>query len=708
MFVYETHQILLLFACSLSPSCAISSFAATLFSQKYRMYRRILIWLQFLLMSVVWGTGVQAQTAPGLTTGFRRDINRYRWTSGFQLDRQIGAWRAVMRNDYLSEAFLLGRSISDFRDEEKGIWSLGRPIGPQLEADLSGSFEWYSLSNAIAGSAYAGLRYAPSEAVSVAPAVGVAVDRRPTSIRPDDTVVLRTDTGPAFGYAFLYQPARTSDRRFSVAGSGNWQFISPRRSRTFETTVLVGRTFNKTDIQIQSAYSNGRRDAYQSASFLNRDVTAVREPETIESTTNDTLAARLRIQRPLPFGLAMESHLEFSSHRRFVRAYRKPEEALFFDTDFNRRIVDAEIALNYRKGADAARFAIQTGATVEQRRLANRNALPPGQAALKGNLLRRADFDRGFLSLAGSWQANPFDWFSFQASGSAHIVRRDTPEENDDDRDELYQNGRLGLLFRLGRYVEADVRAIGTIYHTVYLKATRSGENNRQRSLRLRPGLRWRPSSNTSVRFLSEVRATYTVDDFDLGGKPRNDQSARELRYELDLEHRPAEGVRVLVDGSVSDLHLGRLIWSRFAEIPFDTLRTWGLWGRLSAGRTWTAEIGARAFVRRDFDNRTSVSYDRIDSEGMPVRDAQGHPVRDMISRPGREWIEQFGPTCAVSWSPAGGSTIRVDGWIQIQRIRQQLFGPLPPEEADRIVEAASSGNTRIIPNLSMEIAWRF
>ena len=45
------------------------------------------------------------------------------------------------------------------------------------------------------------------------------------------------------------------------------------------------------------------------------------------------------------------------------------------------------------------------------------------------------------------------------------------------------------------------------------------------------------PAPLTRVVLTSEVRATYTTADVVLPGRVAEDQSARELRYELEAEH---------------------------------------------------------------------------------------------------------------------------------------------------------------------------
>ncbi len=269
----------------------------------------------------------------------------------------------------------------------------------------------------------------------------------------------------------------------------------------------------------------------------------------------------------------------------------------------------------------------------------------------------------------------------------------------------MNHNGVLGLLFRMSRYVQADLQVFGSFYHTVYLNAERSAENNILRSLRLRPSMRWTPSPHTRVRLTTEVRATYTVDDFILPGRRPTDQSAREVRFETEIEQDLPGGARLFATGSYGDLRLGRLLWDEFAEIPFDTLRTYNGWIHLQTGRRLVADVGMRFFIRSDFDRAATGQYPRVDDAGNELRDETGAVLLTSITRPGRKWIEQVGPTAALTWM-MGASTLRFDGWLNIQHVRRRLYGTLPEAAADRIRRAGRRGTRKIIPNVALTVVW--
>ena len=642
-------------------------------------------------------------------TGFQRDINRYRWTAAALVRESFGKWRVLLDNRFRSDAFVLFDDRLSFRDENQLSWIVDRSLGERFSARARGRAFWFTQSDVFSQELYGGVRYQARPDLWIEPAVGFAWDKRP-GVGSGPNIPLRTDLGPAYGARMAWTPPPLSDYNVRVEADGAWQVINPRRGRAVRLDAVVSRAFNETRVRTAIQYSNYRRDAYQAVSFLNRNEPTDRLSETVEATGSDTLAAVIELDAPLGRGFRMTGRADFGANNRAINALRAPPDALYFDTIFNRRAFDGEVGVGYSPNNNLMiHLAARGGAEVERRRLTNRDDLPETQAAQKSNLLQQADYDQGLFALQARSRAT-LGRVAFSFDGSSSILRHDTPESNLDDRDELYHNGQVGALVQLSRYLHADVKVLGTYYHTVYLDAERSAENNIQRSLRFQPAFEWRPTAGTRIRLQSEIRATYTVHDFVLPGRRAGDQSAREMRYDLDLEQRLAEGLSLFFTGSYSDLHLGRLMWDDFAEIPFDTLRTYSGWVRLQVQteRRVTADVGFRFFVRRDFDRSTSIRYNRRDDEGEVIVGADGDPVQSSISRPGRSWIEQIGPTCSITWALRGLTTLRLDGWLNVQHVRRRLYGNLPEASADAIRAAGRRGDLMITPNVSLTTAWQF
>lgn len=649
-----------------------------------------------------------AQTVQQMQTGFERDVNRYRWENTLQIVQQLAGWEVDLTNRFTSDAFLLFGNETTFRDENRLTWGLLRPVGDRVSARFRGHAAWFSQSDVFSQEIYGGLRITPRPSLWIEPVAGLAWDRRPGVPSADGSVPVLLDTGPAFGGRLGFQPQAFDGYEIQLEADGAWQVINPRRGRAVRVNGAAQRAFLDTRLRTRVQYANFRRDAYQAVSFLNRDEPVSRRSETVEATTNDTLFASIQLDTPLPRGLRLISQLDLQTNHRFIRTLQAPEDALFFDTDFTRRAVDFEAGFVYERSNVNARVAMQGGAEIEQRSLVNQSNLPPTQAAQKSNLLEQADYEQGFLSVSARLQAVLNRRMTLNMGGASTILRHDTPDTNPDDRDEVYHNGQIGLRINISRFVQADLNVFGTYYHTVYLNGARSAENNVLRSLRLRPTIHWTPSPRTRMRVSSQVRATYTVDDFVLPGRRPSDQSAREMQYDTEIRQSLGGRMQLVANGTFSDLRLGRFIDSRFAEIPFDTLRTYSGWVRLQTGQRVTAEVGMRLFIRSDYSRAVTVRYARVDEAGIILRDETGATLLTSITRPGREIIEQVGPTCAIAWPMRRNSTLRLDGWVNVQRVRHRLYGDLPEAAASRIKRAARRGTRKLIPNLALTMLWNF
>ena len=646
-----------------------------------------LVWL-CLPLNVLGQTWVEA--------GFEREVNRYRWTSDAMVQMAIGRWQLETNNTFRSDAYLLFDDRLSFRNENRFSFRGQRPTSSSKRQFVThGNADWFSLSRVLQQGSWVGMRWTGDFPIWIEPTIGLAIDARPGFGTTPQQAPVRTDIGPGFGVSFGLPRTDINGYALQASGKAVVQRTSPRVGRLLKTDLYSDRRFESTRIQTRLAGSSVRRDAYQSASFLNRDDAAGRKAETVESTRSDTLDLQLLIDSRVSGSFLFSGRLDISTNSRSVRTLRAPSEALFFDSNFNRRIVEGSVSTSYSKGQTLARLSVRLGAEVERRQLVNADDLPSAQAAQKLNLLRQADNDRGYISLQQTVNAQLRPWWQLQMDASANILRHDTPQINPDDRDELFYNTVLGSRFRLAPELTLMVQVFGSWFHTVYIKAARSAENNIQRSLRYRPALEWNPNRKTRIRYTNEVRATYTVDDFLLPGRRPTDQSAREMRHEIQASRAIGSTLTFEWDGSYSDLRLGRFLNESFAEIPIDTLRTYSGWLRVRTGKEVQVEVGVRYYIRSDFDRSVNVRYT------SPITQTQ-----TSISRMGRTRIDQIGPTTSIHWNMRRNAFIRLDGWAVRQRVSHALFGSIPEELESVVRSAAKKGRTSIIPNMSLTMRW--
>ncbi len=643
-------------------------------------------WTCAVLTVAFWIVPAAAQTYVQYGNTFQREVNRFRWTSSVDAMVRKAQWHATLRNRFVSDAFYRFNDRLQFRDENVLALDAEHRLGPYLGMGISGETSWFGLSEVYSQELYGGLRIRPTPAFLIEPLVGMAVDSRP------GVSASRTDAGPAYGGRWRMEERSFGGYRVQLDGTGTWQSINPRRAHRVAMGGRITRQVASTSIRTAVRMSSIRRDTYRAASYLNRSGSAMRAPESVEATTSDTVEVRLHIDAPVARGIRLRGTAEGIVNGRRIRTHHATGQSLFFETDFNRRAVFADLGLIYERRYLTARLAMEAGAAAESRSLANRDSLPVGEAAQKTALLAQADYDEGVFGISTAVRAH-LSKLTTSLFVTSRIVRHDTPVVNQDDRDELYHNGELIFELSINQYLQASLTVLGSYYHAVYLQAERSADNYVQRTLRMRPSVAWTPSASTTVRAVTEVRATYTVDDFVLAGRRPSDQSAREIRFETQVEQRMAKDLHVLAEGSFADLHLGRLQWESFSEIPFDTLRTYRAWLHIRSGRKVIADIGWRIFIRSDYDRSATVTY------------AGDNGTRRTISRPGRRRIDQSGPTAAILWA-MDRSQLRIEGWLNVQHIRYRLFGELPGDHRMAITQAADRGSRLVIPNILVSLTW--
>ena len=637
-----------------------------------------------------------AQSSLQQETEFAREVNRYRWSSVTVWNADLGPWQIDMTNRFISDAYLQFDNRLRFRDEDRLNFTAVRPIRPRFGASIHGDLDWFGSGRASSQSLLFGVQMNPFTALKLETAVGVGSDRRPGIVQGDQRAPSRVDTGPAVAVSVDLEPREIQGYRISFRSDAAWQRIAPRRVGDLTLAAAAARSFGSGRLESRARYSSRRRDTYQAASFLNRG--QIRDPESIEATTSDTLDANVLIQIPVISGLRVIAQADVRLNQRRIRTPRAPEESITFETNFARQAFTGQFGLHYERERVDAQLRAEYGAINERRVLSNRDELPPSEVAQKRTLLQQADYDEGVFAVSGNVRGDILPALSFLFSGSSRIVRHDTPLVNLDDRDEVYHTAMFTLSHRRNRHLRVEARMFGSYHHTVFLNAERSAENNIQRTLRLRPSMDWTPSSHTRIRLASEVRATYTTDDFVLPGRRSSDQSAREMRLESEIEHRLFSDTDLRLSASFSDLRLGRLRWEEFTEIPFDTLRTYSAWLRIQSGRRLRGELGWRTFLRSDYDRAITVQYQLPNDEVTSTRGS--------ITRRGKRWVIQTGPSGALYWI-RGQTTLRLDAWANWQQLRYRLYGQLPAANAEIIRRAARRGTRRLIPLISLSVFWQ-
>ena len=153
--------------------------------------------------------------------------------------------------------------------------------------------------------------------------------------------------------------------------------------------------------------------------------------------------------------------------------------------------------------------------------------------------------------------------------GSASIMKYDTPsEDNFDDRDELgyviYLGHRFNNLKNLLLTTSVDL----SLYHTVYIYAQRSSNNNWNRVLRFTSRSYFTPTDNIRNVGVFSVLANYTVYDFEDLVSTVKSYSFRQVNLKDSLIVNFTRHFGTDIYGEIKLYERGELRWSAFSQRP--------------------------------------------------------------------------------------------------------------------------------------------
>ncbi|MEJ5261688.1 MAG: hypothetical protein WHT45_03335 [Ignavibacterium sp.] len=145
-------------------------------------------------------------------------------------------------------------------------------------------------------------------------------------------------------------------------------------------------------------------------------------------------------------------------------------------------------------------------------------------------------------------------------------LKYDTPSSlNDDDRDEILSIARLGYVKKLNHFFTAFINTEASFAHTVYIFSSRSSNNNKNRTIRLKTGGEYTGSVVSSFNSF-EVSANYTVYDFEDITSPLKSYSFRQLTAFDSTSVKLTSSTSLFVFAYLKLSEQGILNWNSFSE----------------------------------------------------------------------------------------------------------------------------------------------
>lgn len=668
-----------------------------------RLYGRVMTALCGLLVLMLVSELALAQQQDDATSRhtvsgesfFSRQLDLFNWRYGLRYS-YAGAEDGHMvelSNAFSSRFYLLDNEVQNIQDENTALLRAHFLPGGQSRYGLALESRSLRITNTNLKQDYglAGLHYRRGEGVplTVSGLAGFLQEERSQ----------QQDSGLMLGLRAETQPYTIGELRLESTAYADYAHISPRELHTYRFNSRGLLDTDEFRMQAGLQLARNIRESYQADSFFNRD-----RSDFIESVRNDTTAISGVFQFPLSPSVGGELELRGLrnvrriSNQRLIQLQERGEP--LFDTRVLRQELDVRFEARHQReqamlsGGLMYTFATRNGRLENTRALADEDLLQQSQQLLNTN------FEQQRIELFSDARLELAPENITRLNARISIFNYDTPEINQDDRDELYISGSVENRHQFSEALRGRVRLSGEGRHTVYLFSERSSQNNWRRSLRLAPVLNWRiaPWLYSSYDFL--VRANYTVYDFDISGQQSNDQVSREFRAGTSIEARLAPQWSLNLAASRSELRVGRLLWESFSEIPTDTLITYDTRADISfqKGQLHTS-IGLRYFLKLDFVPAATITAAPPDGEtGAPLS----------RTAPGRQRSLQWGPTVEMRLPLYARNELFVSGWYQVQRVRQRLYTSYPEEFQEAFRRAEQVARITVYPNIEIRARFRF
>lgn len=637
----------------------------------------------FGMFTLAFTLSASAQTLQGETL-FSRQLDAVNWRQQSTFTASSSSFDLAVSNRFGSRFFLLNNRAQNIQNDRQTDMSLSGWLMPAVAVAVDvRSFEFTS-TRTRQDVALVGTEVRPVKPLFVRTQFGIMSDARNRA----------ADQGFIYGMKAWTDELRPGEGLYLTPSLFmEIAEIQPRRYVT--TRYMADMGYRTGDVQLSASVQHGlsRREGYANSSFLN-----AAPSDYIESVRTDTTSIRVQSRFPVTRRWSGVIEIDALNQVRMVDNRNLPNVtgAPLYNSRTLRQAVETRARLSSQGDRWRSVFGMAVGVGIRNSRLTDTEGLPADQVRRRAEILTNSNFTQNRFELFTTQDIRFTRNHDMSVFASSAILRYDTPDTNPDDRDELTLLFRTVNRIRITPAFEAAITTAGEAYHYVYLFSERSIENNWRRSIRLMPEFTWTPVSQLRWRSVFLIRANYTVEDYELVGRTKNDQSARELMMFSDLDWRFIPGWSVRMQGSRSELRIGKLIWKGFREVPIDTLITYDGTFELARHRGGKEiAIGMRMYHKTDFLIRATQIIPS--GTGTMSRTATG-----LLT------TAQYGPLVRILLPFGRTQEIQIRGWYQIQKSWTTLYTTYPEETRAAFLRAERTPVIRVFPNLDMTVRFRF
>lgn len=649
------------------------------------------IWISAVLIHALPVSGQSLPLSIDGNAHFYRQLDALRWRYDTQLDLEQGNFELGFAHVFQSRLYLSEGIARNIQDENQMNVRLRQWLNKQWALAGEVNSLRFTNTNFRQDTGHIGFLYNPHKEIELSLLGGVMSDRRSNMLDQGWSGIFRARSRPFDIENFTFHPV----------AEVHYAQIDPREYATIRFHTGAEYQYDNLSLRGNFLVASGRRESYQPGSYFNRELRDL--ANIIESVRNDSTILDLRFRVPLYEGLSLEMDIYTLSNSRWVesRALEEDFDDFLYDTRTRRREIRLENYLDYTFRRSRMALGMALSYVNRDARLLNFEGIPDDQINRRKEILRNSDFDQIRFELFTQNRFRLSDHNELRFRAQTGILRYDTPELNMDDRDELSHLVMISNRHIFSPYFDITLHLAGETTHYVYLRSVRSIENNRRRNVRLSPVIRWQPANWLTLRNTLFVRANYTVADFQMEGRPVNDQASRELSLRSEAKAAVTQSWNIELSGSRSELRMGRLYWSTFQETPTDTLVTYQLdmmFGRES--QRHRIAFGGRFYLRRDYLPQTTLTTE--------IPDEQGNLLPVSRTAPGLHLTRQYGPAVEIDLFFSSGNRVLISGWLQRQETWKRLYIDYQEEIAEAFKKEEQRKTLRIYPNMEIRAILAF
>ncbi len=505
-----------------------------------------------------------------LFTDFGNDLLSANLTSKVNLNTDYKNMNFFLKNFYSSSVTKLSRNF--FRDLDNVKTGVGYTLtnGINLSANYLGMF--YSDDKTIQLNGTTSNMFYTSALYDKTLGDASLYSQLNAGYKAEDQFGER-NRGPSVSGEFNLYNLDINDYMFDGQLKLGYENLNPRKNNYVISHLYIDKSFtdNLAKNELDLTYSRIRKDFYFPADLLTMNQFGV--ANNIETRTENIFKFFDRfdytISRRVNFYMTVDPYYRNITLENYYLPVTTNSAPTIYDTDIQEFTLGGSAALRFNLPKLDMQLKTTYTERDEKHLLTDQNRINSAFVNSISNQEETKNNHSSLFKLTGEAYYNISPSNRLEFAGSASIFKYDTPsDQNYDDRDELNYLLYLGHRYNNYKNLIITTSVDVNLYHTVYILAQKSSNNNWNRVIRLTSRSSFAPSDYFRNIGVFSVLANYTVYDFEDLISTVKSYSFRQLNLKDSLITNFTKALGTDLYGEVKLYERGELNWNAFSIRP--------------------------------------------------------------------------------------------------------------------------------------------